>query len=184
MKLIPGTNALVVTSNTKSYLKWSGNTGYEDQLGRLYDFDDAVSSWHRIKLGSLLFISRDAKIAGVGLVHGLNAYNKIKEFFCCPGCERQTLSEKSNGTFSCTKCKQQVKPENRLIKTREVTRVQAVYEKAWFPAKAIVNTAELQQLMKTNDRQSAIRELEESKITMAVAKLGLSIEISEFPASP
>lgn len=184
MKLVPGTNALVVTSNTKSYLKWSGNKGYEDKLGKLYDFDDAVPSWHRIQLGSLLFISRDAKIAGLGVVHGLSATHKIKELFCCPSCARQTLSERSNGTFSCTNCKQEVKPENRLIKTKEVTRVQAVYEKAWFPSKAIFETAELQHLLKTNDRQSAIRELEESKITIAVAKLGLNMKFLEFPASP
>lgn len=105
MKISVGDSALVVTSNSRGYRKWAGNKGYEDELGLLYDFDDAVALWHKIQLGSVLLISRDAKVIGLGVVHELRASRKLKEFFSCPLCIRQSLTEKADNLYSCTRCK-------------------------------------------------------------------------------
>jgi ribosomal protein L37AE/L43A len=174
MKLSDLRTALVVTSNTSDYRKWAGNVGYEDELGLVYDYDDSVANWHKINLGSILFTSRNGHIIGLGVVHELAAEQKQKELFSCPNCEKQTLSEKSGNLFYCTKCKATISIEDRRRTIKSVTRIQARYERAWYPAKREVRNIEILDLLRTRDTQSAIREVESMRLSQLCEAVGVS----------
>ncbi len=175
MKLSDLRTALVVTSNTSDYRKWAGNVGYDDELGLVYDYDDSVPNWHKINLGSILFISRNGYLIGVGLVHEIAAEQKEKELFSCPKCERQTLSEKSGNLFYCTRCKSTISKEDRRRTTKSVTRIQARYERAWYPAKREVKTIDMLDLLSTRDMQGAIREVNSQRTPQLCDAMGIAI---------
>jgi ribosomal protein L37AE/L43A len=181
MKLSDLRTALVVTSNTSDYRKWVGNVGYDDELGLVYDYDDSVANWHKINLGSILFISRNGYLIGVGLVHEIAAEQKEKELFSCPKCERQTLSEKSGNLFYCTKCKATMSKEDRRRTTKSVTRIQARYEKVWYPAKREVTAIEILDLLRTRDTQGAIREVAPTKTPELCGLLDIAYGQVELP---
>lgn len=181
MKLLDLRTALVVTSNTNDYRKWAGNVGYDDEPGLVYDYDDSVANWHKITLGSILFVSRNGFLIGVGLVHEIAAEQKEKELFSCPKCERQTLHEKSGNLFYCTRCKATISKEDRRRTTKSVTRIQARYEKAWCPSKNEEKTIDILDFLLTRDKQSAIREVDYKRLPELCNLLGISITEPALP---
>ena len=183
MKLSDLRTALVVTSNSSDYRKWAGNIGYEDELGLVYDYDDSVANWHKINLGSILFISRNGFLIGIGLVHEIAAEQKEKELFSCPNCERQTLSEKAGNLFSCTKCKATISKEARRRTTKSVTRIQARYERAWHPSKLGLKTIDVLDFLQTRDVQSAIREVDTTRVSHLCEAIGIPSEQLVVPTT-
>ncbi len=181
MKLLDLRNALVVTSNTIDYRKWAGNVGYEDELGLVYDYDDSVANWHKINLGSNLFISRNGLLIGVGVVHEVTAEQKQKELFSCPHCERQTLSEKSGNLFYCAKCGRTISKEDRRRTVKAVARIQARYERAWYPATSAVKSVDILDFLITRDKQSAIREVNPKRFPQLCKAIGISHEQLTIP---
>lgn len=181
MKISVGESVLVVTSNSSSYRKWAGNHGYEDELGLVYDFDDAVPLWHKIRLGSVLLVSRDSNLIGIGVVHELRASNKLKKYFSCPLCSRQSLTEKAGSLYSCTRCKRTYLQHERLVITKPVTRIEAIYRESWFPAETQLLTRDILPLMKTKDVQSAIRELKSENLQRICKKLGIDCGAVRLP---
>jgi ribosomal protein L37AE/L43A len=114
-------------------------------------------------------------------VHEIAAEQKEKELFSCPKCEKQTLSEKSGNLFYCTRCKATISKEERRRTTKSGTRIQARYEKSWYPAKREVKVIDILDLLKTRDTQSAIREVALINLQVLSRALGIALGTVSLP---
>lgn len=176
-------NAVMVLANTDAYRKWAGNKGYEDKDFREYAFDDHVHSWHRIQLGTLLVISQDGMVVGAGVVHALSISVGEKKSFACPKCEKRELDSRANERFYCNLCKDTFGRDQLLVEVKKVTKFIASYGESWVPAEVQVSNREFLGFQKTGDTQSAIRELETSIVSDALAVLGVSVESLRLPSN-
>lgn len=183
MKFRPIENALIVLANSDAYRKWAGNRGYEDKEFAEYAFDDHVHSWHRVQLGTLLFISRDGFVVGAGIVHGLDVSQGEKRTFACPACQKRELDSRANHRFYCNLCKETFGESDLLVERKLVTKIVASYSESWVPAGVQVSNREFLQYQKTRDTQGAIRELEPSRVESALRALQIKIHSMKIPSS-
>jgi ribosomal protein L37AE/L43A len=163
-----------VLSNSDEYRKWSGNLGYDDDLSRHYEFDDKVSLWHQISLGSILVVSRDGVLAGIGTVHRLSATSAMKKILSCPSCQKRSLEGRSGDSVYCTRCKMMFPKSEVLQSELPVTKIQADYGDTWHRAKNHVLLKAAFEYLETGDKQSAIRTVDKLKFGSLLSDLGLN----------
>lgn len=71
--------------------------------------------------------------------------------------------------------------EDRRRTTKPVTRIQARYEKSWYPAKREVKAIEILDLLRTRDTQGAIREVAPTKTPELCGLLDIGYGQVELP---
>lgn len=170
--------AFLVLSKTKGNSTWAGNDGYHDSAGKFYSFDSKVANGRNLLPGTIIVVRVDDFVAGVGVIHTLDAISDVKTLRKCPICLLQTLEARKSG-YKCTRCGDTFTESALLSEQVPVTSYRAHYSGSWSSSKSLIPAQEVETLMESNDRQSAIRKVTPQALLAICARLDV-----DLPALP
>ena len=135
--------------------------GYDDTLGRQYEYDSHVVNHNRVAVGDVLVIRDSFLVLGYGFVESVDRRADVKIMLRCPECHSAGISARKNArpTYRCNDCRSTF--EVPLEGTKNITTYVASYGTWWFPFDSPVPVRSLERAYAGKDRQNAIRRLDE-----------------------
>jgi hypothetical protein len=180
-------NGWTVIAKDPGELSWGSHDGYDDRPEEYYTYDSNVGNSRNVSVGDLIFVRGNDFVIGFGQIESIHTRPGTKELRRCPKCAGNPEARKvRTPKWRCTKCSFEFDDSELVIEKVKVIQSTASYSNTWIDANLPMTRQEAFEFQATNDGQSAIRQIEPSRISEFILKLqgtATNIEVlaSEVP---
>lgn len=145
-----------LTSTTRHAL---GETGYPDELGIRYIYDNTVANHGYVKAGDLILLRDRELVLGVGWVDTVEVSDVSKAQQQCPVCASTNFKARhtKKPKFLCNACKNIF--DNPAEARKLIKRYTVDYSSSWRPADHLFPISGIEQFHVAHARQNSIREI-------------------------
>lgn len=86
--------------------KYSGNRGYDDELSKVYEYDNFVPNHRQISEGDIVLLRSKIQLLGVAKIEEIRSRKGEKELLRCPSCGKTQLDKRKRKEyeFRCYRC--------------------------------------------------------------------------------
>ncbi len=157
--------ALIVISGRRQY---GGNTGYEDDLAKVYRYDSDVSNSRRLSRGDVVLLRDPLKLLGVARVEQVTSGQGSKRRLRCPKCRKTEIKERitKKPHWRCYRCYHEfdVPVEEEVV----VTRYKARFGETFRRPQTEIGVSEIKKVALRPNDQLSIEELDPDRLVQAI----------------
>lgn len=171
-KVLNVQNAWSVIAKDPGELSWGSHDGYDDRPEEYYSYDSNVGNSRNVQVGDLIFVRGNDFEIGFGQIESIHSRPGTKELRRCPKCNSNPeLRKQRIPKWRCAKCKYEF-DENEIVReTVDIIKSTASYANTWIDANLPMSRQEAFTFQANNDGQSAIRQIDSSKIAKLILRL-------------
>ncbi|OUL19628.1 hypothetical protein BV378_32400 [Nostoc sp. RF31YmG] len=148
----------------------AGNLGYEDEISKMYQYDEYVPNYKNLTEGDLVLLRDKEQLLGVAKIERIKRYEGQKLLLRCPSCNKTgTFKKRKTKTppFNCYKCRYSF--YEPISKEEPCKKFNAYFGDTFIAAKGAINLELLQKSVLDNI-QFAIQLINFDKIQAALLK--------------
>ena len=175
-------DAWIVIAKAPDSLSYGAHDGYDDEPSNYYEYDSLVGNHKNLKPGDLIFVRGAQHLLGFGQIESITTTLGVKELRKCPDClHRPESREKKKPQWRCVRCGGEFDTHELKIEMKQVTIFRAEYSHSWQDANHPIDASTLRTYQTNNDKQSAIRKIDHTKVVELVQRmLGIPLSIGNF----
>jgi hypothetical protein len=165
-------NAWSVIAKDPGELSWGSHDGYDDRPEEYYTYDSNVGNSRNVQVGDLIFVRGNDFVIGFGQIESILTRPGTKDLRRCPECHGNPEARKQlRPKWRCTKCKLEFDDDHVIYERVDVIKSTATYANTWIDANLPMTRQEAFTYQANNDGQSAIRQIDPTKISDLILKL-------------
>lgn len=149
--------------------QYGGNTGYNDDVERIYRYDSSVPNHKQLAQGDLIFVRDAARVIGMALIEKISVFpaNKVRQR--CPVCGQVSIKFRKSKSipWRCTSGHEFDVP---LAESIAVTGYEARYEQSFLRTPDAVPVEVLKQAALRPNDQLSIEEVDLGRIEDALLR--------------
>lgn len=153
-------------------LSWGSHDGYDDRPEEYYSYDSNVGNSRNVQVGDLIFVRGSRFVIGFGQIESIHSQPATKELRRCPKCTGNPEVRKQRvPKWRCTKCKYEFDEDEIVREKVDIVKSTASYANTWIDANLPMTRQEAFAFQSNKDKQSAIRQVESTKIAELILRL-------------
>ncbi|MBH8573936.1 HNH endonuclease [Nostocaceae cyanobacterium CENA369] len=157
--------------------QYGGNLGYEDEISKVYQYDNKVPNYKQVTEGDLVLLRDKEQLLGIAQIELIKSSPGIKELLRCPSCRTTRFNKpKKKPIFHCPRCGYDF--DIPLTEPKECKKFTAYFGDTFVAAEGAIELKVLQQACPRYNIQLSINSIDLQQIqatllknTPAVAKL-------------
>lgn len=149
--------------------QYGGNTGYSDEVERIYRYDSSVPNHKQIALGHLVFLRDAEHVVGTARVESIRVFPAEKQRQRCPVCAQVGIKYRKSKAIPW-RCANGHEFDAPSIEKVAVTGYEAHYEQSFVRTPRAVSISELKQAALRPNDQLSIEEINLGAIEGALLK--------------
>lgn len=149
---------------------YAGNTGYKDEVSKIYQYDNNVPNSRQIAEGDLVLLRNKTKLLGVARIEIIEKTQGEKELLYCPKCEKTKLNKRKTKKceFRCNICGYEFNTPIKESVTREI--FTANFGNSFVPAEGVVSVEALQKACLKFNKQLSMQLIDLQVIRTSLLK--------------
>ena len=148
--------------------KYSGNSGYDDEVSKVYQYDNFVPNHRQIAEGDIVLLRNKIQLLGIARIEEIRSSKGEKELLRCPSCSKTYLDKRKTKEyeFRCYRCGHEF--STPIMETVERKIFTAHFNDTFVAAEGAVNLEILRKACPKYNGQLAMQLIEIEQIKAAL----------------